>query len=192
MVLKLGILISGRGSNMINIVEACHQKKINGQVKIIISNNECSEGLKKVKKYKCKTKIIKPEKYKNKSNYEEKIDKSLKKSKVNLICLAGYTKILSKSFIKKWKSSIINIHPSLLPAFKGLNAQNQALNAGVKYSGCTIHEVNEELDGGKILDQKAIKINKNENLASLKKKILIEEHKLYIKVLKKISKKGKI
>ena len=108
------------------------------------------------------------------------------------MCLAGYTKILSKSFIKKWKSSIINIHPSLLPAFKGLNAQNQALNAGVKYSGCTIHEVNEELDGGKILDQKAIKINKNENLASLKKKILIEEHKLYIKVLKKISKKGKI
>ena len=190
MVLKLGILISGRGSNMVNIVEACHQKKINGQVEIIISNNENSEGLKKVKKYKCNIKIIKPEKFKNKIKYEENIDKLLKKSKVNLICLAGYTKILSKSFIKKWKSNIINIHPSLLPAFKGLNAQNQALNSGVKYSGCTIHEVNEELDGGKILDQKAIKINKNENLASLKKKILIEEHKLYIKVLEKLSKKG--
>lgn len=192
MVLKLGILISGRGSNMVNIVEACHQKKINGQVEIIISNNENSEGLKKVKKYKCNIKIIKPEKFKNKIKYEENIDKLLKKSKVNLICLAGYTKILSKSFIKKWKSNIINIHPSLLPAFKGLNAQNQALNSGVKYSGCTIHEVNEELDGGKILDQKAIKINKNENLASLKKKILIEEHKLYIKVLEKLSKKGEI
>ena len=112
---------------------------------------------------------------------------------MRLILFCSYYSISFKVAFKAPRNFIKeSFAASLLPAFKGLNAQNQALNAGVKYSGCTIHEVNEELDGGKILDQKAIKINKNENLASLKKKILIEEHKLYIKVLKKISKKGKI
>ena len=114
----------------------------------------------------------------------------LKSKKVELVCLAGYTKILSEKFLKKWKNRVINIHPSLLPSFKGLNAQEKAFNYKVKYSGCTVHYVNEELDGGEIIDQRVVKIEKDDDIDSLKKKILKEEHKLYISVIDKLSKKG--
>ena len=121
--------------------------------------------------------------------YEQEISNLLIKENIDFVCLAGYMKILGPSFLKKWNKRVINIHPSLLPAFKGINAQERALKHNVKFSGCTIHFVNEEIDGGEIIDQSVVRVDKNETVKSLKKKILIEEHKLYINVLENIIQK---
>ena len=188
MVLNLGILISQNGSNMLNIVKACHEKKIQANVKIVISNNPDSKGLKKLKNFKTKSKILLLKDFKNKKAYEEKINELFKKYNVNFICLAGYMKILERDFLEKWKKRVINIHPSLLPSFKGLEPQKQAIEKKVKYSGCTVHYVNDNIDDGEIIDQYIVKIDKKETVESLKKKILLEEHKLYINVLIKMSK----
>ena len=188
MVLNLGILISQNGSNMLNIVKACHEKKIQANVKIVISNNPDSKGLKKLKNFKTKSTILLLKDFKNKKAYEEKINELFKKNNVNFICLAGYMIILERDFLEKWKKRVINIHPSLLPSFKGLEPQKQAIQKKVKFSGCTVHYVNDNIDDGEIIDQSIVKIDKKETVESLKKKILLEEHKLYISVLTKISK----
>ena len=182
--LNIAIFISGNGSNMLNIIQACKKKKIDANVKIVVSNNPDSKGLKKIDQNETKIFIVQEKKFKNKKSFENKISSILKSNKIDLICLAGYMRILSQRFVDEWPNKIINIHPSLLPSFKGLNAQKQAFESGVKFTGCTIHFVNNELDGGKIIDQVVVKINKKDNLEELKKKILIEEHKLYINVLK--------
>ena len=187
--IKLGILISGRGSNMFNIVDACLKKKIDAEVKLIISNNKNSEYLENIKSKGFEIKFLQSKSFKSNELYEKEINKILKRKKVELVCLAGYMKILSKTFLKEWRNQVINIHPSLLPSFKGLNAQEKAFNYKVKYTGCTIHFVTEELDGGEIIDQSVVKIEDEDNIDSLKKKILKEEHKLYIKVIDKLSKK---
>ena len=188
MVLNLGILISQNGSNMLNIVKACHEKKIQANVKIVISNNPDSKGLKKLKNFNTKSKILLLKDFKNKKTYEEKINELFKKNNVNFICLAGYMKILERDFLEKWKKRVINIHPSLLPSFKGLEPQKQAIEKKVKFSGCTVHYVNDNIDDGEIIDQSIVKMDKKETVESLKKKILLEEHKLYINVLIKMSK----
>lgn len=188
MVLNIGILISQNGSNMLNIVKACHEKKIQANVKIVISNNPDSKGLKKLKNFNTKSKILLLKDFKNKKAYEEKINEIFKKNNVNFICLAGYMKILERDFLEKWNKNVINIHPSLLPSFKGLEPQRQAIEKKVKFSGCTVHYVNDNIDDGEIIDQSIVKIDENETVESLKKKILLEEHKLYISVLIKISK----
>ncbi len=188
MVLNIGILISQNGSNMLNILKACHEKKIKANVKVVISSNPNSKGLKKLKSFNAKSEVLLLKDFKNKKAYENKINEIFKKNDVNFICLAGYMKILEKDFLKKWKKKIINIHPSLLPSFKGLEPQKQAIEKKVKFSGCTIHYVNHLLDDGEIIDQSIVKVEENETVESLKKKILIEEHKLYINVLNKISK----
>lgn len=188
MVLNIGILISQNGSNMLNIVKACHEKKIQANVKIVISNNPDSKGLKKLKNFNTKSKILLLKDFKNKKAYEEKINEIFKKNNVNFICLAGYMKILERDFLEKWNKNVINIHPSLLPSFKGLEPQRQAIEKKVKFSGCTVHYVNDNIDDGEIIDQSIVKIDENETVESLKKKILLEEHKLYINVLIKISK----
>ena len=170
MVLNLGILISQNGSNMLNIVKACHEKKIQANVKIVISNNPDSKGLKKLKNFKTKSTILLLKDFKNKKAYEEKIDELFKKNNVNFICLAGYMIILERDFLEKWKKRVINIHPSLLPSFKGLEPQKQAIQKKVKFSGCTVHYVNDNIDDGEIIDQSIVKIDKKETVESLKKK----------------------
>jgi len=186
---NLAILISGKGSNMLNIIEACQTKNLRSSVKLVISNNPNSQGIKEAKKRKIKTSIISDQNYKNKKDFENTISQLLVKSKVNLICLAGFMKVLTKNFVTKWNKKIINIHPSLLPSFRGIDAQKKALIQKVKYTGCTVHYVNKEIDGGEILDQRIVKISKKDSLASLKKKILIEEHKLYISVIRDLERK---
>ena len=188
--LNLGIIISGQGSNMMNIVKSCLKKRLNANVKVVITNNPFSEGIEKLKNIDIPKNILDPKKFKNKDSYEEEINKLLIKNNVNFVCLAGYKKILGLKFLNKWNRKVINIHPSLLPSFKGLNAQEKAFKYGVKYTGCTVHFVNNELDGGEIIDQKVVEIKKEYDLPKLKKKILKEEHKLYINVLRKISMKG--
>ena len=182
---NLAILISGRGSNMLNIVNACDNKTLSSKVKVIISNNKNSCGLIKVKKKGIKTKIINENRIKK---FEKKLSQVLLEEKVNLICLAGFMKILSKEFLCNWEKKVINIHPSILPAFRGLNAVKKALENKVKYSGCTIHYVDKGIDTGEIIDQRIVRVSKTDDEKKLAKKILKEEHILYIKVIETLEK----
>ena len=188
MELNLAILISGRGSNMLNIVDASKKKRIKSKVKIVISNNSNSDGLKIVQKLGIKTKIISKEKFCLKKDFESVLHKSLINENINLICLAGFMSILSEEFLEKWKDKVINIHPSLLPKFRGKNAVKKALEQKEKISGCTIHYVDKGIDTGKIIAQEKVDVLDDDDEISLTKKILKKEHKLYIYVLNKFEK----
>ena len=181
---NLAILISGNGSNMLNILEACEKNILSSNVKVVITNNKNSKGIKAAKK---KTKVCIINEIKM-NNFEVELNKILIAEKVNFICLAGFMKILSKKFVKNWNNKIINIHPSLLPSFPGLNSVKQALDKGVKYTGCTVHFVDDGIDTGQIIDQRVIKVERSVSLKELTKKILKEEHILFIKVLLNLEK----
>ena len=187
---KLGILISGNGSNMLNIIEASRKKLIKSKVATVVSNNPSALGIQKASKKGIDVKIINQNKYSRIFDFENSLSKYLVKKRVDLICLAGFMKVLSKDFVKKWNNKIINIHPSLLPAFKGLNTHERAIQEGVRFSGCTVHFVNKKIDSGKIIDQEIVKVFKSDNAVSLQKKILMKEHKLYIRVLKYLERKN--
>ena len=187
---NLGILISGNGSNMLNIIEATKKKLIKSKVATVVSNNPLALGIKKASNKGIDVKIINQNKYSNICDFEKSLSNYLLKKKVNLICLAGFMKVLSKDFVKKWNNKIINIHPSLLPAFKGLNTHERAIRKRVKFSGCTVHFVDKNIDSGKIIDQEVVKVLKSDDAGSLQKKILMKEHKLYIRVLKNMEKKN--
>ena len=174
--INIAVFISGRGTNLKSIVNYSKRKKGNFLIKLVISNNKYAKGLVFSKKEKIYTRVIK---YDNKIKAEKKILDLLRLKKINLICLAGFMKILSKNFIKKSNIKIINIHPSLLPKYKGLNTHFRVLKNKEKFSGCTVHYVNEKLDSGKIIVQKKVKLKKNENINSLEKKILKVENKIY-------------
>ena len=187
MAFNIGILISGNGSNMLNIIRASKSSEINSKIVTVVSNNSDALGIKKAKRHNINTKIINHKLY-SKNDFEKNLFDHLKKKSVNLICLAGFMKVLSADFIKRCNFKIINIHPSLLPSLKGLDTHKRAINMNVKYSGCTIHYVNKDIDSGPIIDQEIVRITKNDDEQSLKKKILMKEHKLYIKVLKNLEK----
>ena len=181
--IKTAVFISGTGSNLKNLIKLSKLKKSPISVNLIISNSINAKGLKYAKIFKIKKKLFN---FKNKILAEKKILLQLKKDKINLICLAGFMKILSKKFIKSFRGKILNIHPSLLPKYKGLNTHDRALKNKEKYSGCTVHFVSQKLDSGKIILQKKIKIRKNDTKESLAKRILIQEHKLYSKAILKV------
>ena len=181
--INCAVFISGRGSNLKSILKFSKKNTSKINIKLIISNNSDAAGLSYAKKDKINFKIIN---YKSINKAETQILNHLKRNNIKLIFLAGFMKILSKNFIQDFKHKIINIHPSLLPKYKGLNTHKRALHNKEKYSGCTVHFVSAKLDSGKIIIQKKIKISKKETEASLAKKILAQEHKLYPKAIKKI------
>ena len=181
--IKTAVFISGEGSNLNSLIKFSKIKKSPVSIDLIISNNPKSKGLKFGKIFKIKKKIFS---YTKKDLAEKKILFELKKNKIKLICLAGFMKVLSKKFIKNFHGKILNIHPSLLPKFKGLNTHEKAIRNKEKYSGCTVHFVNAKLDSGKIILQQKVKINKKETPISLASKILTQEHKLYPKAILKI------
>ena len=181
--IRTAVFISGTGSNLKSLIKFSKTKISPISINFIISNNSKSKGLNYAKTFKIKKKVFN---FKNKKLCENNLLSVLKKNNIEIICLAGFMKILSKNFIKKFKGKILNIHPSLLPKYKGLNTHKRALANKEKYSGCTVHFVNFRLDSGKIILQKKVKISKNETEASLAKKILIQEHKLYPKAILKI------
>ena len=175
-VVKTAIFISGRGSNMKSLIKYSQKKNSKIEIAKVFSNNKTAQGIDIAKQ------LNVPEIFFYSNNFfEERIKKNL--DDIDLICLAGFMKILSPSFVKKWKKRLINIHPSYLPYFKGLNAQRKAIEAKASFSGCTVHYVNKKIDSGNIIKQKKIKILKKDDTESLTKKILIEEHKLYPKAL---------
>ncbi len=181
--INIAVFISGTGSNLKNLINYSFKKNSKFKIALVISNNIKAKGLNHSKKFKIKKKIIN---YSNIKNSEKKILKSLKKNKIDLICLAGFMKILSKNFIKNFNKKIINIHPSLLPKYKGLNTHKRAIENKEKYSGCTVHFVNSNLDSGKIVLQKKVKILKKDTFKTLEKRVLKQEHILYPKALKKV------
>ena len=182
--ISTAVFISGNGSNLKNLIKNSLKKNSKFEIKLVISNNYKAKGLNYANKYKIKKNIIN---YKNINFAENKILSLLRKNKITLICLAGFMKILSKKFIKKFNGKILNIHPSLLPKYKGLNTYQRAINNNEKYSGCTVHYVSAKLDSGKIILQKKVKIYKSDTIKSLAKKKLNKEHILYSKAIKKIS-----
>jgi len=180
--LKTAVFISGAGSNLKSLIKFSKLKNSPISINLIITNNPKSEGLIYGKIFKIKTKTFN---FKKKNLTEKKILFDLKKDKINLVCLAGFMKILSKNFIKNFNGKILNIHPSLLPKFKGLNTHERAISNKEKYSGCTVHFVNSKLDSGKIILQNKVKISKKDTPKTLSKKILVQEHKLYPKAILK-------
>jgi len=180
--INTAVFISGTGSNLKSLIKFSKLKKSPIIIKMIISNNSKAKGLQYSKIYKIKKKVFD---FKNDVS-EKKIVNELNKNKIDLICLAGFMKILSKSFIKNFRGKILNIHPSLLPKYKGLNTHEKAIKNKDKYSGCTVHFVNSKLDSGKIINQKKVRIKKFDTSKSLAKRILIQEHKLYPAAIKKI------
>tara|TARA_Y100000768_G_scaffold306336_1_gene240350 strand:- start:4348 stop:4929 length:582 start_codon:yes stop_codon:yes gene_type:complete len=180
---KTAIFISGTGSNLKSLIKFSKTKKSPISISLIVTNNPKAKGLSYANIHKIKKKIFN---FRDKKLAEKKILLELKKNKVNLVCLAGFMKILSKSFIKNFKGKILNIHPSLLPKYKGLNTHHRVLNKREKYSGCTVHYVTSNLDSGKIILQTKVKISKKDTPRTLAKKILKQEHKLYPKALLKV------
>ena len=187
--LKIAVFASGRGSNFQSIIDNIKKEDIPAEIKILISDKENSGALQKANKEGIKNLFIDPSAFIRKENYEKKIINVLEELDIELIVLAGFMRILSSFFVEHFKNKIINIHPSLLPAFKGLNAQKQALDYGVKYSGCTVHFVDQGMDTGPIIMQAVVKVEEDDNEDDLAARILKEEHKIYPEVVKLIAEK---
>lgn len=184
--MKIGILISGRGSNMTAIVEAVQSGEIpEAQVAVVISDKKSAEGLERAKARGIETVVI-TRNGRSREEHDAEIITELKRRGVGLVCLAGYMRLLSPDFVRAFPEKIVNIHPSLLPAFPGLDAQRQAIEYGVRISGCTVHFVDEHLDHGAIILQKAVEVADTDTPASVSAKILAHEHALYVEALKKI------
>ena len=181
--IKTAVFISGTGSNLKNLINFSKTKKSPISIDLIISNIIKAKGLRYGNQYKIKKKILN---FKNINMAEKKLLNLLKQNKIQFICLAGFMKILSSKFIKQFNGKIINIHPSLLPRYKGLNTHSRAIQNKDKFTGCSVHYVTEKLDSGKIIIQKKIKILKKDTPKSLAKKVLKQEHKLYPKAILKI------
>ena len=179
---KTAIFISGRGSNLKNLIKFSKKKYSPISIELIISNTKKAEGLKYSKQYNILKKIFN---FNNKI-YEKKLITLLYKKKIKFICLAGFMRILSKDFIKRFNGKIINIHPSLLPKYKGLNTHQKAIANKDKFSGCTVHYVSSKLDSGKIILQKKIKVQKLDTYKTLEKRILKQEYQIYPKAIMKI------
>jgi len=176
---RLGILISGRGSNMVALADAVHEARIpNAEISVVVSDQANAAGLAKAKERGIETLVIE-RRGRTREEHDREIAEALRERSIDLVCLAGYMRILSREFIDPYRGRILNIHPSLLPSFPGLDAQKQALEHGVKLTGCTVHFVDESLDGGPIILQRVVPVHEDDTVETLSARILIEEHKLY-------------
>ena len=177
--LRVGVLISGNGSNLQSIINACEDPNFPAELAIVISNKANAYGLVRAKKSNINIKVIEHQNFKNRSEFEKNINRILIENNVELVCLAGFMRILTDTFVCSWKERLINIHPSLLPAFKGLNTHQRAIECGVKFSGCTIHFVSSEMDEGPIILQAAVPVHQHDTSKILAERVLDSEHKLY-------------
>jgi phosphoribosylglycinamide formyltransferase-1 len=185
-IFKLAVLVSGRGSNLQAIIDSIDREELDAHLSIVISNTKDAMALKRAEKHGIKTIFIDPSTYLNSKEYDKALVLKLKEFSIDLICLAGYMRILGEEVIQTFEKKIINMHPSLLPAFSGLNAQKQAINYGVKFSGCTVHFVDSGVDSGPIILQTVVPVYDNDDEKSLSKRILEQEHYLYPKAIKMI------
>ena len=183
---KLAVLVSGRGSNLQAIIDSIEREELDASISIVISNTRDAMALQRAKEHEIKTILIDPAKHIDSKEYDKALTDKLKEYSIDLICLAGYMRILGEEVIQTFEKKIINIHPSLLPAFPGLNAQKQAIEYGVKFSGCTVHFVDLGVDSGPIILQTVVPVYDKDDEKSLSKRILEQEHHLYPKAIKMI------
>ncbi|OGP87249.1 MAG: phosphoribosylglycinamide formyltransferase [Deltaproteobacteria bacterium RBG_19FT_COMBO_43_11] len=177
--LKLGVLISGNGSNLQSIIDHIEKGTLKAVIKIVISNNPDAFGVSRAKKHDINITILNNRDFKSKEDFDSELIKILKKNDVELVIMAGFTRILTPIFLKAFPQKIMNIHPALLPSFPGLHGQKQALNYGVKFSGCTVHFVDEGVDTGPIIIQSVVHVCDDDTVEGLAARILKEEHRIY-------------
>ena len=180
---KVAIFISGSGSNMVSLVNSMHKQNY-ARPSLVLSNKSCASGLTKAKNFNIPTVCIEPKKASDLDlDFEAEIQRELKNYKIELICLAGFMRVLSSSFVDSWTGKILNIHPSLLPKYKGLNTHKRVLENGERLTGCTVHEVTPELDSGRILGQATVPVLPNDTVESIRLRVLEKEHILYPRTL---------
>lgn len=175
--------MSGRGSNFEAIYRAIKEGEINAEIRVVISNKEDARGLLKAREFGLETVFLNPKEF-SREEYDLKLAEEIEKRDIDLICLAGWMRILTPPFVQRFRNRIMNIHPALLPSFPGLEAQRQALEHGVRFSGCTVHFVNEEVDAGPIILQAVVPVFQNDTVETLSERILKEEHRIYPQAVK--------
>ena len=185
--LKLCILISGRGSNLKSLIDACKAEDFPAEIALVISNDTEAYGLKRAEEAKVPSYVISHKEFSTRDHFDDTMAKKIKKYNVDLICLAGFMRILGDKLIDQWKNKIINIHPSLLPSFKGMNIHQRVIDSGVKFSGCTVHFVRCEMDSGPILLQAIVPVLPGDDAKTLAARILKQEHRVYPKAIKMIA-----
>ena len=184
--MNIAVLISGRGSNMVALVDAVQSGEIPGsQIAVVISDKPNAAGLEKARERNIETVVIE-RRGRAREEHDAQIIAELKRRDVELVCLAGYMRLLSRDFINAFPDRIVNIHPSLLPAFPGLDAQKQALETGAKITGCTVHFVNEDLDAGPIILQRSVEVRDDDTVESLSARILEQEHPAYVEAVRRL------
>lgn len=189
--LKVGVLISGRGTNLQALIDACAAPEFPATIALVISNVEDAYGLQRAEKAGVATQVIRHQSFDSRTDFDAAIDNALKKSGIELVCLAGFMRLLTADFVEAWRDRMINIHPSLLPAFKGLDTYQRALDAGVTIAGCTVHFVRVEMDDGPIIIQAAVPILPGDDSDRLAARILEKEHVAYPLALRLIA-EGKV
>ena len=181
---KIAVLLSGRGSNFMSIKKAVDEGFINGEIAVVISNKSDAKGLEFARENGLDAVFVNPKDFDGRESYDGELVRILKEKEVDLVCLAGFMRIISPVFVEAFRNRIINIHPSLLPSFKGLDAQSQALEYGVRFAGCTVHFVDEEMDHGAIILQSVVPVEQDDTDETLSARILREEHRIYPEAVK--------
>jgi len=176
---KIAVLLSGRGSNFLSIKKKLDEGGINGEIAVVISNKADAKGLEFAREQGLNAVFVNPKEFDGREAYDRELVRILRENGVELVCLAGFMRIISPYFVSEFRNRILNIHPSLLPSFKGLDAQKQAFEYGVKFAGCTVHFVDEEMDHGSIILQAVVPVLQDDDDHSLSERILKEEHRIY-------------
>jgi len=185
--MKLGVLISGRGSNLQSLLDACAEPDYPAQIALVISNRPDAKGLERAREAGVDTLVVDHSEYDSRPAFEEALHAALADAEVDLVCLAGFMRILDADFVAKWRNRIINIHPSLLPAYRGLRTHERAIEDGVRFSGCTVHYVRPEMDDGPIILQAVVPVKLDDTPESLAKRVLAYEHRIYPEAVRLIA-----
>lgn len=186
--LRLGVLISGRGSNLQSLIDSCVRDDFPAEIAVVISNRPRAKGLARAKKAGIATAVVNHNDYDDRDEFENAIDSALRKAEADLVCLAGFMRILNPPFVKRWKDRVINIHPSLLPAYKGLDTHERVIEDGARFTGCTVHFVRPETDSGPIIIQAVVPVEPGDTPDSLATKVLEYEHRIYPEAVRLIAK----
>lgn len=184
---RVGVLISGRGSNLKALIAACKKKTFPAEIALVVSNRPKAKGLSYAKKADIPYAVVNHKRYPDRDAFEAALHEKLREAGVELICLAGFMRVLNPGFVNRWRDRILNIHPSLLPAFRGLHTHERVINAGVRITGCTVHFVRPAMDDGPIITQAAVPVAPSDTPDSLAKKVLAFEHKIYPEALRLVA-----
>ena len=185
--LWVAVLISGRGSTLPALVDACSDPAFPAEIRLVISNEPGAQGLARAERARLPTRIIAHKQFADRASFDAALDRALEESGIELVCLAGFMRMLGDAFVERWRNRLINIHPSLLPDFKGLKTHERVLAAGVRFSGCTVHFVRPAMDEGPIIVQSAVPVLAGDDAAKLAERVLVEEHKAYPLALRLIA-----